>query len=203
MGLEATCEVRFRGRTVSGQARLESKELLFRGGELKITIPFRDMDAVAARDGRLEVSLREGRASFALGAAAEKWARAIRSPRSLVDKLGVKPGSIVAAIGLADEEVLSQVRERAGDVSLGRARRGSDVVLVQISSKAELTRLGRLRGSLKPNGAIWAVWVKGRKALTENDVRAAALSAGLVDVKVASVSDALSGLKLVIPVAAR
>ena len=95
------------------------------------------------------------------------------------------------------------MRERAGQVSLGRARRGSDTVLIGISSKADLDRLGRLKGSLTSNGAIWAVWVKGRKALTENDVRAAALAAGLVDVKVASVSDTLSGLRLVIPLAAR
>jgi hypothetical protein len=203
MGLEAMCEVRFRSRTVSGKARLESKELLFRGGDLRLTIPIADMISLAARNGRLEVSFGDGRASFALGSAAEKWARTIREPRSLMDKLGITPGSVVAAIALDDEDVLRQVRERAGQVSLGRARRGSDTVLIGISSKADLDRLGPLKGSLKSNGAIWAVWVKGRKTLTENDVRAAALAAGLVDVKVASVSDSLSGLRLVIPLAAR
>ena len=47
---------------------------------------------------------------------------------------------------------------------------------------------------------IWVVWAKGRKEFREDDVRAYGPTAGLVDVKVMSFSDVLSGLKLVIPV---
>ena len=65
------------------------------------------------------------------------------------------------------------------------------------------TRLAALRGGLAETGAIWVVWTKGRKALTEDHVRRAALAQGLVDVKVMAFSDELSGLKLVIPVAMR
>ena len=46
---------------------------------------------------------------------------------------------------------------------------------------------------------IWAVWPKGRKKLREDDVRGYALAQGLVDVKVVSFSETLSGLKLMIP----
>jgi len=60
-----------------------------------------------------------------------------------------------------------------------------------------------LRAAIKPAGAIWVIWPKGRKAFREDDVRAAGPGAGLVDVKVVSVSDALSGLKMVIPLAQR
>ena len=34
-----------------------------------------------------------------LGPAAEKWAAKLSSPKSLVEKLGVKPGSRVATVG--------------------------------------------------------------------------------------------------------
>lgn len=203
MGLDATCEVRFGGRTASGNARLEADRLLFRSGDLKLSIPFGEMSSVAAQRGRLELSFTLGRASFALGPAAEKWALKIRYPRNLMDKLGVKPGSKVSVVGLDDEDVLGQLRARAADISLGRARPDSDIVFARIASKAELARLARLRRSLKPSGAIWTVWTKGQQGLTENHVRAGALAAGLVDVKVVSVSDTLSGLKLVIPLAER
>jgi hypothetical protein len=135
--------------------------------------------------------------------AAEQGALEIRYPRPLLDKLGVKPGLRVSVLGLRDEGVLSQLRERVPALSEGRLRKDSDLVFAWIGSAAELARLGRLRGSLKPAGALWAIWAKGRRELGEDHIRAAALGAGLVDVKVVSVSDALSGLKLVIPVAQR
>ena len=61
----------------------------------------------------------------------------------------------------------------------------------------------RSRAAIKPNGAIWVVWPKGRKELREDDVRAFGPGVGLVDVKVVSVSEILSGLKMVIPLAQR
>jgi hypothetical protein len=63
-----------------------------------------------------------------------------------------------------------------------------------------LSRLTALREQIVPNGMIWVVWPKGRKDFREDDVRAHGPTAGLVDVKVMSFSDTLSGLKLVIPV---
>lgn len=203
MGLEATCEVRLGGRAVAGKARLEAAELLFRGGDLRLRIPLADVRSVAARGGALELAFAGKKASFALGPAAEKWALKIRHPRGLMDKLGVKPGLRVSVTGLHDQAVLRQLRERAPDLSEGKPSRSSDLIFAGFAAKAELAKLARLRAALKPAGAVWAVWVKGQKTLTENDVRAAALGAGLVDIKVVSLSETLSGLKLVIPVARR
>lgn len=203
MGLEARCEVRLGGRAVAGKARLEAAELLFRGGDLRLRIPFAEVRSVAARGGALELAFAGKRVSFALGPSAEKWALKIRYPHGLMDKLGVKPGLRVSVAGLHDQAVLRQLRERAPDLSQGMPRKGSDLIFADFASKAELAKLARLRAALKPAGAVWAVWVKGQKTLTENDVRAAALDAGLVDIKVVSVSETLSGLKLVIPVARR
>jgi hypothetical protein len=109
----------------------------------------------------------------------------------------------VSVLGFAQPDLLRQLRERTTDVSERKPRKDSDLIFLGIAQKADLARLARLRGSLKSNGGIWAVWTKGQRALTENDVRATALAAGLVDVKVVSVSDTLSGLKLVIPLAKR
>jgi hypothetical protein len=50
---------------------------------------------------------------------------------------------------------------------------------------------------------IWAIWPKGQKHIKEDMIRAAALEQDLVDVKVIAFSEALSGLKLVIPLARR
>ena len=64
-------------------------------------------------------------------------------------------------------------------------------------------RLRRLRETIQPAGGVWVVWPKGRAELREEDVRAAAKKAGLVDVKVVAFSATHSALKLVIPVSKR
>jgi hypothetical protein len=202
MGLEADCEVRHGRRTSRGHAQLESSELHFRGG-FTLKIPFRDIRSCEARSGALHVAWPGGNAVFALGAAAEKWALKILYPRGLMDKLGVKADSRVSVLRLDHASILKELRGRTPHLTEGRAAKGSDVVLALMEAKGDLAALSRLRAAIRENGAIWVIWPKGRKELREDDVRAAALAIGLVDVKVASVSDALSGLKLVIPVAHR
>jgi hypothetical protein len=120
-----------------------------------------------------------------------------------MDKLGVKSDSRVSVLRLDHASVLRDLRERTPHVTEGRAVRGSDLVLASMEAKGDLAQLPKLRAAIRENGAIWVVWPKGRKELREDDVRAAALAMGLVDVKVVSVSDVLSGLKLVIPLAQR
>ena len=202
MGLEATCQVRS-GRAVSeGEARLEEAHLLFRG-EFRLKIPLADIRAVEARNGDLRVSWPEGEAVFALGRAAEKWALRVRYPRSLLDKLGVKAGARVAVVGSFPDGFLRDLAGRTDDVATGRPRKDSDLVFAAMANRKDLARLPTLRRALKPEGGIWVVWPKGQKAFREDDVRAAGPGAGLVDVKVVSFSDTLSGLKMVIPVAHR
>ena len=202
MGLEVDCEVHHGRRASKGHAQLETTELLFRG-DFVLKIPLKDIRASVARQGGLHGTWPGGKAVFALGSAAEKWALKIRYPRGLMDKLGVKPDSRVSVLRLSDSSVLEELRARTPHVTEGRAAKDSDVVLALMEAKGDLAGLAKLRAAIRQDGAIWVVWPKGRKELRENDVRAAALATGLVDVKVASVSDALSGLKLVIPLAQR
>ena len=56
---------------------------------------------------------------------------------------------------------------------------------------------------MQPDAALWIIYPKGIREITENDVIAAIRAAGLKDVKVASFSATHTALKAVIPVAQR
>lgn len=116
-----------------------------------------------------------------------------------MDKLGVKPGSRYCAIGEFDEAFAVELLERAGKPS----RTNLDTVLVRLDSERDLVKLLKARARIVQSGAVWAVWPKGRRVFHEDDIRDFALRNGLVDVKVASFSETLSALKLVIPVKLR
>jgi hypothetical protein len=129
---------------------------------------------------------------------------AVRYPKPVIDKLGVKPGHRISVLGLpAEAPFREQAAERASRLSWGRLAQLNDLVFAAITTTAELAGLARWRAAIVPDGAVWVLWPKGRKELREDDVRAAALANGLVDVKVVAFSETLSALKLVIPVAQR
>jgi len=125
------------------------------------------------------------------------------SKRPRLDKLGVEPGMRVSILGVADAAFRRELATRTREVSEGRARRDSALVFYGVDDARRLARLAALRGQIARDGAIWVVWPKGRKHISENMIRDAALAAGLVDIKVVAFSETLSGLKLVIPVAQR
>lgn len=199
MGLEKACEVRHGGKTVTATAHLEPAELRLRGA-LSLSIPVGAMKSAEAKAGVLSVRWPGGRVDLLLGRDAEKWALKIRYPRGRLDKLGIKPDMRVAVVGVDDPGFLAELRERTSDVSVGRPRKDTDAVVVALAQVADLPKLKALRATIKRNGMIWVVWTKGRKEFREDDVRAYGPAAGLVDVKVMSFSDTLSGLKLVIRV---
>jgi hypothetical protein len=201
MGLEATCRVQHGGRADTGRAQLETESLRFKGASFRLSIPLRTIEKLNVRGGRLEVAFGADTAVFHLGDAAARWAEKIRNPPSVLDKLGVKPDMVVALVGQSDPALAAEIRARTSKV--GKPRAGTEMVFLFATKGGDLARLGTLRASLVPHGAIWVVWPKGRPELKEDHVREAARGAGLVDVKVASVSAALSGLKLMIPRAKR
>jgi hypothetical protein len=214
MGLEANCRATIKGQRYIGLARLETKELHFRSGPpagLRVKIPFAEMKSAEARGGALMVRFSGGTASFALGAQAEKWALKIRYPRSRLDKLGVKPDSRVAVLGVDDDSFHAELRERLTSSSIADFRlqiadlkkkkneKISDLIFLAAETQEPLKNLSALRTTLQPAGAVWVVWPKGQKHIREDDVRAAARKAGLVDVKVCAFSETHSALKLMIP----
>jgi hypothetical protein len=122
------------------------------------------------------------------------------SARPLLDKLGIKPQHRVALLNLDDPDFLFQVMGRTAQVYVNRRRAGLDLIFLGVERREDLRRLRTQKDFIAPDGAVWVVWPKGSKAVNENDVRDAALDAGLVDVKVVSFSPTLSALKLVIRV---
>ena len=202
MGSQVQCKVRYGKKTSEGNALLETEELIFRG-DFRLTIPFKDIQSVEAKDGQLYFAFAEESAIFDLGPFAEKWAAKIRKPKSLIDKLGVKPDFQVAVLHVADDAFWTQLKERTTNIATGKSKPESDIIFLGAETKTDLRKLASLPKSIKKNGAIWVIWPKGRPELKEDDVRAAAIAAGLVDVKVVKFSDSHSGLKLVIPVARR
>lgn len=205
MGREASCTAHANERTVRGKALLETTELVFRGDGLRLAIPFAHIRAVAARGEALEVRWRDGTVRFDLGAAeAARWAERIKNPRGRTEKLGIKAGTRVAAVGPLDPDFVLELRACGADVAGARARGPFDVVFFAAQTPADLARLATLKATLDPAGALWVVRAKGAGAMvTESAVMAAARGAGLVDVKVVAFSATHTAEKLVIPVADR
>jgi hypothetical protein len=203
MGAEAACTARFKGLTASGKARLETDVLQFRGGDLKLSISFRQMSKVTARGGTLSVTFADGVALFDLGPAAPKWADKILHPPSRLQKIGVKPEWRASAIGVADTAFLKELEAGVALLSIGRILKASDAIFYGVTREAELSRLEKLKASLKPDGALWIIRPKGRPEISERATMAAGKAAGLVDVKVVGFSPTHTAEKFVIPVRQR
>ena len=77
------------------------------------------------------------------------------------------------------------------------------MLFVAVDDHAGLDRFGRLEPYLVRNGAVWAVFPKGRKELSDVDVIRAGVAAGLVDNKVIRFSDTHTAFRFVIPLARR
>lgn len=192
----------YNGQVSEGKAQLESTELVFRG-DFRLKIPLREVSAIAAADGQLQVTFPDGTARFELGPAAEKWAHKIRNPRTLMDKLGVKASSSVAVIAVEDTEFWRQLRERTSHIAPDAAAGELDILFLGAETREELAALAPLPNQIKRNGAIWVISPKGRQDFTDRDVMAAGLAVGLVDTKVAAFSQTHTAAKFVIPVARR
>lgn len=211
MGLEAHCQAQVGERQVQVKALLESGELILRG-EHRARLAFTSLDGIEAVDGQLTLTQQGERIVLDLGPAAERWAEKIRNPRTLLDKLGVKAGQRVASIGVTDADLLRQlhtkvaVTELPGGAAVPAADTdgaGFDLVFVEIDRLADLDQLPALREAIAQAGAVWVLHPKGRRDLKDTDVMAAGKAAGLVDNKVARVSETFSALRFVIPKAAR
>src|SRR5262245_46240631 len=204
MGYDASCTLKYDGKTTRGTVWLEQKDLIFRG-PVRLAIPFDSITSAIARDGTLHIRFEDRAAEFAIGNAAEKWAKRITNPPSRLDKLGVKPGSTVAVIGVTDKTFLDEVSARAARVSRTPpvAPASVDLIFYGATHRDALNRLGALSKLMVSNGALWVVRPKGRPEITEAETMAAGKRAGLVDVKVVSFSDTHTAEKFVVPLAKR
>jgi hypothetical protein len=79
----------------------------------------------------------------------------------------------------------------------------SEWIFFSADSKEGLGALSKISKSMKGAAALWIVYPKGQKHITENDVLAAGRKAALKDVKVVGFSPTHTALKFVIPVTKR
>jgi hypothetical protein len=202
MGKEATCTARFKRQTSEGKLRLETDDLTFRG-DFRLKIPLKQIESVSVSDGELKVRYPEGDARFLLGTAAPKWAEAISQPKTLLDKLGVKPGMTVSVLDVTDQDFIADLRSRVPDCAVDRPAKGSDLIFYQADEPKQLKKLEKFVPDLTPAGGIWVITPKRRPEIADTVVIAAGKAAGLVDVKVARFSELYTALKFVIPKAKR
>ncbi|MEO7223242.1 MAG: DUF3052 domain-containing protein [Devosia sp.] len=127
----------------------------------------------------------------------------------LPQKLGFKDGQRVLFISLPKE--LKDLRKSRNFVEIAEAGwetftdgdPGYDVIHGFTASRATLEKSAKpLMDSIDRDGTIWISWPKKASKvptdITEDVIREIVLPIGLVDVKVAAVSEIWSGLKVVI-----
>lgn len=120
------------------------------------------------------------------------------SSTPLFKKLGLKNGMNVQFVN-PPTGYIAQLKK---DVKLSASEAPFDFIQLFSNKLEELkSELPYLKKQLKKDGILWVSWYKkvsGKKTeLTDNIVRNIALETGLVDVKVCSIDEDWSGLKLV------
>jgi hypothetical protein len=202
MGAEVICKVRFGKQESEGKALLETSEILFRGA-FRLKISFSTIKSAKAVDGELRLQTTEGPAVFRLGAVAEKWRDKILHPKSRIEKLGVQPGAKVSLFGGFDSEFLKEISGLVKSVTQGRVAADSEWIFFAADSKDDLSALPKISKSMEGAAALWVVYPKGQKRITESDVLVAGRQCGLKDVKVVGFSSTHTALKFVIPLSRR
>jgi hypothetical protein len=197
VGQETRWVMRFAGAEALGKAPFASENVRFRNG-FKRTIAFLDMRTTPALAAELRAGIPDGTATFALGPLAGSWARRIRTPRTLIDKLDVRSDSRVAVLGINDPEFLMSLRQRTPLVHESDLATGLDLLILRVESRHALKDMAALQHFLKPTGGIWIVAPKGQAHLTELDVLAAGRAANYTASKVVRFSETLTAYKFVI-----
>jgi hypothetical protein len=200
VGREATCMCEWNGEMSRVKALIEPPELILRG-EIRRRLPFSDLRHLRAEGGALRFKYGSDVVTLKLDTrTATNWVKAILAPPpSLAKKLGITPESTVRMIGEVDDAALETALAEARRVTRKSTGVGADVIVARVNTAAELARAFKTATRATSNGVpIWIVYRKGPgHAISEADVRETGLAAGIVDVKVASVSPLLTGLKFV------
>lgn len=205
MGQEVKTTLRFDGRILEGVALLEGDSIIFRGG-VSLTVKFSEIFKTEASAGWLDLQTGRGLLLFELGPKAEIWAEKIKNPKALVEKLGMDATKKVAIIGKLDADLRADLDASGAKVAKSARGKDFDAIFVAATSKKDLEKLPGAREMLKDDGGIWIVYAKGSGGsadLTEREVLTAGRTLGLTDNKQVKVSEVLTSVRFVIPVAQR
>jgi hypothetical protein len=124
------------------------------------------------------------------------------SKRSLVEKLGIRPGFRIAFLSAPQDypKILGPLPQ---NVEIKKQLVGPLDLVHAFCKKGQIlgTEFSRWKQSLAPDGILWVSWPKQSSGvstdLNENIVREIGLKNGLVDIKVCAVDETWSGLKFV------
>lgn len=202
MGQELKTTLRFDGRILEGTALLEGDSIIFRGG-VSLTVKFSEIFKVEANAGWLDLQTGRGLLLFELGPKAEIWAEKIKNPKALIEKLGIDATKKVCVVGKLDADLRADLDASGAKVAKTARGKDFDAIFLAASAKADLEKLASCREMLASDGGIWVVYPKGVLAITEREVLTAGRTLSLTDNKVAKVSDTLTAVRFVIPVAQR
>lgn len=185
MGSDREVRAVWPGGDQLAHATLEGGFIRLKGvGKFAIAEPRRAIDA----DGWVVVATDRGELRLALDGDAPRWLDKILRPPSLARKLGWKPGATAAWVG-------GRVGGLIPDF-VWVSEPPVDLVFYGAESRDELEGLEDAIARWSP-AALWVVYPKGVKAVTQADVFAAGLATGWVDNKVCSFSDSHTALRFV------
>jgi hypothetical protein len=196
MGKEAACLCECSGASFQVKAVLEAGELILRG-DLKKRIPRSSIVDVSVRDGCLCFKAGGDEIALAIGeAAALKWQQALQTPPpSLADKLGIVATTSVQLYGEIDDGNLQDALQVASRVS----SHAGDIFITRIETEKDLDAVAKIATAPANFGRpLWVIFRKGAgHSLSEASIRTVLREKNLIDVKVASVSAKLTGLRFV------
>jgi hypothetical protein len=202
MGNEALCQAEIAGKPQTGKALLETTELVFRpkDGSKSVKIHFSTIKSAKVRNGELQLQTATGPMRFTLGPTAEKWCHKILHPKTRSEKLGLKPGVNVSLLGSFDQEFLKELRDTKASLQKGKISAGSDLIFLSADSTEDLaSAVSKAAKSIRGATALWIVYPKGKKEITENEVLSTGRNSGLKDIKVVGFSPTHTALKFVVP----
>jgi hypothetical protein len=198
LGNEVPCTMRRGRETFAGKAILESAEILFRG-DMRFKIAFTAITSIDAVDGQLRVRTKDGLTVFALGPQAEKWREKIANPKPLLAKLALKAGGTAALVGAFPADFVASLKKWSVAIIPYNHVENAQTIFVAAESSEDLKGLLSIGKVLRGATAVWVVYPKGARPITEQQVRSRGLAAGLVDIKVVSFSPTHTALKFVLP----
>jgi hypothetical protein len=203
MGKEFSGTLRVDGVAAPAELHLDGDALRV-AGKRRLTIPLADISRAAVVGGTLRLTAQRTLYELELGPRrAQAWKDAIVSPKTLLEKIGVRTTQRVFVknvdAGFVDDLA------RTLEAPPSRTLRGTfDVAFLGVADLPALDGVGRVIAHLTSAGALWIVYPKGNASpVPEAAIRAAARACGLYDAKVVAFSATLSATKWMIPLAAR
>ena len=196
MGREAECICHWRGSRARVKVLLEPPDLILRG-EVRRRIPLSQMTEMGVEGDSLRFAVDGESVALELGnALARKWADALAAPQpTLAKKLGITAETLVRMVGTADDEALCEALRHARSVT----DQHGDLIVARVDLPGQVAdALSQTADQLGQGVPIWFIYRKGKgHAVSEAEIRSAALATGIVDTKIAAVSKTLTATRFV------